>query len=940
MAGWTRWLTSCALLLIAVAVAVGAAAGKLHLPGWAEALAAAAAAVAGLFTAPLKKRVTNWLERPDQQHAVLLSQTRLHNRRGRIQRVRDCDQPTDLGVHRPAQYAAADGRPAEAGVPPYVVRDADASETLAAGLRDGGLVIIVGASSAGKTRMAYEAVRRHAGNRLLIVPGSESSLRELTKAGIRLANAIVWLDDINDYIAARGLDAAIIDALCPQGRQDVLLLGTVRTEAMRELQAASDDSPVRRAFRDVERRARFIALSRVLTEAERERAEQLRGADSRIGAALDQLAGAGFAEYLAAAPAILRRWEAPDDPVGGAIVSAAVDARRAGFISPLPRDLLEQLHTLYLDPREARQSADADRFSEALGWAVRPVEGASACLIDLGAGTYQPFDYLLDHAQAADAAPVPDGAWPVLLAGAAQADLLPIGFAALRARRLVISASAFRQAASNGEPAAMYGLANVYYVAGDDREAQEWTRVAADSGEPRAMHNLGVQASKAGDQQAAEDWYRRAAEAGETSAMNNLANMLNDSGRTQEAERWYRKAAAAGDNNYAMYGLGALLEQTHRTQEAERWYRKAAEAGDVSAQNGLGRLLQCTGGKAEMQEAGTWYRKAADAGNITALGNLGTLYEDLGQPREAETWYRKGARAGEPGAMMNLGGFLQRTGRAAEALSWHQAAAAAGDRRAMLNLGVVLMQAGDAGQAEEWFRKAASAGLPQGSYNLGVLLSEASRTDEAKRSFMDAAEAGHAGAMLNLGFMLEQAGDADQAERWYRQAGTADLAAAVYNLGVLLDKQGRDGEATESFRQAAGAGDANAMFALGLRLDQADQRAEAEQWYRRAAEAGNAGAMCNLGALYVKRRRLRAAHGWYERAAEAGDATAMYWLGAISQRLHRAKDAQKWYRQAAAAGHQDAARALAAAGMEPRGRAGPRNGRRGRDPLAEDQAVR
>jgi hypothetical protein len=102
------------------------------------------------------------------------------------------------------------------------------------------------------------------------------------------------------------------------------------------------DTTTSRGIQEAMRRARIILLDRFLTPAEHDRAEHERGADARIGAALEQQTGAGFAEYLAAAPAILTRWQSArngENLTAGAIISAAVDARRAGYLSHLSRDL-------------------------------------------------------------------------------------------------------------------------------------------------------------------------------------------------------------------------------------------------------------------------------------------------------------------------------------------------------------------------------------------------------------------------------------------------------------------------------------------------------------------------------------------------------------------------------------------------------------------------
>ena len=78
---------------------------------------------------------------------------------GQLPAVRDITDPVWMGVHRAA--ALANGVTSEAGAKPgapaYVPRDFDAElrECLAAG----GFVLMVGDSTAGKTRAAFEAAR-------------------------------------------------------------------------------------------------------------------------------------------------------------------------------------------------------------------------------------------------------------------------------------------------------------------------------------------------------------------------------------------------------------------------------------------------------------------------------------------------------------------------------------------------------------------------------------------------------------------------------------------------------------------------------------------------------------------------------------------------------------------------------------------------------------
>lgn len=221
MGGWQRRLASGLLFALAILVAAGAVAvAKIPwLPWWSEAAVAALAFLAGLVLDPFKTLVANWIEQPARHQASLRAQTRMHDRRGHIRRVRSCMEADALALGvKPALHDAT----SPGGLPAYVLRDvevaraADETGALASAFAEGGLVIIEGASAAGKTRTAFEAMRRHAPDRWLIVPDNHMSLSELKDAGVRLGKAVVWLDDIDSYLAAGGLDAAVLDAFCPR----------------------------------------------------------------------------------------------------------------------------------------------------------------------------------------------------------------------------------------------------------------------------------------------------------------------------------------------------------------------------------------------------------------------------------------------------------------------------------------------------------------------------------------------------------------------------------------------------------------------------------------------------------------------------------------------------------------------------------------------------
>ena len=901
MPAWRRVCSGLALALIAlIGVAVAALARLPHAPAWSTVVIGGAAFAIGLIADPFKALASSWLQRPGQQHTTLLRETRMHDRRGQLIRVKDCKDLLALGVH-PA--ASPDGTPsAQVATTPYVERDAEMA--LREVFTSGGLVIIQGTSTSGKSRLAYEAMRRYAPNWWLIVPSGPTALRKMIADNVPVKKAVIWLDDVETQLVAGDLDAAVLDTLCPVGRHDVVLLATLRGEARREFAPSKVDNSIRHGVDEVLRRARVISLDSALNDVELERAEKLRR-DQRIAAALDQTSDAGFAEYLAAGPDTVARWLAArhgEHPVAAAVISAAVDARRIGYFSPMSRSLLEQLHVHYLDSRTRRHPSSAS-FDDALSWAIVPVNGASACLTSIGEDFYQPFDYLVDHAQhKGNLNDIPSAMWSALVGQAEPIDLTAIGVTAYNVKDIDTSEKAFRKAAVAGFTAAMNNLGLLLAESGRVEEAQHWYRLAAQAGHIRAMHNLGLLEKDRGQTDEAERWYRQAAQAGYAAAMNNLGLLLAETGRTEEAEHWYRVAVGAGDVT-AANNLGSLLHRTSRIEEAETFWIRAAGAGQAAAMYNLGLLAKTRG---QLDEAKHWYEEAADAGHAGAMNNLALLLTEIGRTEQAESWYRRAIDDGHTDAMFNLGVHLTESGRTDEAEQWFQRVVGTEDPAAMNSLGTLLQRNGKPVEAEQWYRRAIEAGDVEAMNNLGSLLAETGRSEQAEEWHRRAADAGHAGAMNNLAVLLDNNDRAEEAERWYRGAADVGHVTAMSNLGNLLYETNRAEEAEQWWRRASKNGNTPAMINLGSLLQEKHQIAEAMDLYLRAAEVGDTEAMNNLGNLLKIRGDIARAEFWFRRSIESGNVKAMYNLGALQKRSENVEEAEYWFRKASESGHKQA----------------------------------
>ncbi|MFC5148874.1 hypothetical protein [Streptomyces aureoversilis] len=477
------------LLLAAVAVGVSAVSWLAHLlPGL---LGGALTAVGAAVGAALSQRGQELVDDSARQAQETREQL-LRDRRGRLPRICDVDDLIAVGIH-PA--APAEGvRTAGAKVTPFVRRDqSDEMETV---LRTHAFVLVVGESTAGKSRAAFEAARAVLPRYAFIAPdpADRTSLRAAVAAMQRERRSVLWLDDIERYLGADGLTSHALRRITQPGAgRKVLVLGTIRAQERARYSGAQgvlgqavgeavgeDGRPDGRSGRDVLAQAHEIRLDRRWTEAEVERARTF-GQDDRIARAISSAERYGIAEYLAAGPQLLAPWQdawAPEGrhARGAALVAAAVEARRAGWARPLPAPLLRELHERHLAARGGLRLRP-EGWEEAVAWATTPLYATSSLLIPLDASgdSYYVFDYLPDAVDAAPGSPpILEDTWERLIAGADPCTCEAIGWEADARARPETAREAFRKALDGGAITAAEGLAGVF---GDALQVEEACRV-------------------------------------------------------------------------------------------------------------------------------------------------------------------------------------------------------------------------------------------------------------------------------------------------------------------------------------------------------------------------------------------------------------------------------------------------------------------------------
>ena len=800
--------------------------------------------------------------------------------------------PHDLEVHRagPGPTAAGSDMSAERAWPAYVRREHDrvldktVDDTMAGRSR---IMVLVGASSTGKTRACWEAVQPLAdqGWRLwhpFDPTRAQAALEQLHRVGPR---TVVWLNEAQHYLGDRAVGeqiaAAVHRLLVSRERGPVLVLGTLWPEYATQYTALPTP-----AEPDLHSRVRELLAGHLLAVPDAFDAPALAAAralakdgDWLLADALTRAHADGrITQDLAGAPELLNRYQHAG-PAAKAVLQAAMDARRLGVGLHLPQAFLTDAATDYLS------QSDYDQLSD--GWAeqayaelAKPVHGkqaplrqtsprpvrrppapASAATTGAEAGKGPQFrlaDYLEQHGRTSRRHLCPPASfWHAALTHLAHPDHLNrIADEAEKRLRLQWAHHLRHQAAVHGSPVALALLAVMRAEAGDPDGAEVLARQAAGHGDTDVLRQLAEMREEAGDRDGAEALAQEAAGLGDTDALRQLAVTRELAQDWDGAEVLLRQAAGLGDTD-ASRQLARMREEAGDRDGAEALLRQAAGLGDTDALRQLAEMREEAGDRGGAEAL---IQQAADLGDTDALRQLAVTRELAGDWDGAEALLRQAAGLGDTDALRQLAEMREEAGDRDGAEALIQQAADHGDTDALHQLAVTHELAGDRDGAEALARKTVVYGDAIALCRLALMRESAGDRASAETLARQAADHGDTDALRQLAMMREKAGDRDGAEALSQQAADRGDTIALSQLAVMRESAGDRASAETLARQAADHGDTDVLSQLAVMRESAGDRANATILAREVADYGGASGEYEHTA-WASMLRMRWPHG-------------------------------------------------------------------------------
>ncbi|MFE5518349.1 helix-turn-helix domain-containing protein [Streptomyces virginiae] len=603
--------------------------------------------------------------------------------------------PHDLEVHPagPGDVGSGPGRPQARTLPGYVRRDHD--RVLAGVVEDAavgrsGAVVLVGGSSAGKTRACWEAVQPLAarGWRLwhpFDPTRAQDALEDLPRVAPR---TVVWLNEAQHYLgdrtAGERIAAAVHRLLVTVECGPVLVLGTLWPEYAARYTALPSPGE-----QDPHSRVRELLAGRVLTVPETFDAPALaaaaalaEGGDRLLADALGRAGAEGrVTQDLAGAPELLNRYRHAT-PAAAAVLEVAMDARRLGVGLHLPQAFLTDAAADYLTDTDYDQLTD-DWAEHAFAELAALVHGKQAPLRRTTPRTrrrppapssavrgpapstagpmFRLADYLEQHGRTSRRHLCPPASfWHAAHTHLTDPDDLGnLTQAAENRHRLQWAHSLRHRAAHHGNPDALYRLAVMWEASGDREGAEALAQQAAERGHTNAAHFLAGVRERAGDREGAEALAWQTANQGSPDTLYHLAGMRERAGDQEGAEALVVQATAHGHTG-APLSVALIRQQGGDQEGAEALAQQAIDRGESSVLLCILAMMRERAGDSDGAEP--LYRQAVAHGNTDAMYHLAGMRERAGDSDGAEPLYRQAAERGHSSALLRLAVMRERAG--------------------------------------------------------------------------------------------------------------------------------------------------------------------------------------------------------------------------------------------------------------------------------------
>jgi tetratricopeptide (TPR) repeat protein len=546
------------------------------------------------------------------------------------------------------------------------------------------------------------------------MPTSAERITSLVDSESDLKRTVIWLNEAQIFLGPGRLRSETVRRLLIDRQRPVILIGTLwatEYDRLSAVPAHQNDQDFDWDSREILKLARRFTL-KDFSAAEQGRAQEISQADPRIAEAVTQSQdSARLTEILAAAPELLSRWQQAANPYGGALISAAVDARVCGHPEPIPLELLETLATVHLSGAQ-RAHANAEWLTDALQWACEPVRGSAAPISPYAAKIghldgYSVSDILVQnrHSTLTDS-PIPDRQWDLLVESAAPSACTPLGLAAYTQGHLTHAENAWKRAFRSGDTNVAAPLGLLFYLTGQIEDSSAWWERALEVDGAYGGAIIGRWVYEYGSVDEARDWWHRAVELGGSATALSIGNTLLQVEDLDEARAWWHRAIEIGGSATAAV-LGQELFNRGNFGEAHTWWERAIEIDGSPTAITIGEALISKG---NFEEARKWWERAVEIDGSHPAATIGYILHERGNLDEARAWWDRAVQLGGAPAALSIGFNLFEDGNLDEARSWWQRGEEVEGPVIAVLLGYELTARGAVEEARAWWVRAAEAG--------------------------------------------------------------------------------------------------------------------------------------------------------------------------------------------------------------------------------------